>query len=258
MDKWWIMGDVHGDFKPIRSWYKRESLQNELNTNLIILGDFGANYFFNYRDIKFKRQLSKYKITYYVLRGNHEERPSILLDRDLKKEFWTRETVLTDDVCGSFIIEKEFPKIHYLEDVPFTYTLGGKQVLALPGAYSIDKEYRMKMGYSWFPHEQMSNDEMRNAWDWIIAGDKQFDYVISHTYPRVAEPLLADLFYIQTDQSLVDKTMENWMGNLLAEIKYDRWYMGHLHDTRNINAYKLTMLFSDPIPLGETASWICI
>lgn len=80
MNKIWITGDLHGRFQPVREFCESGRI-NATNTNyLIILGDFGGNYFFNYRDDDFKEKLlkysEKYNLTYFVIRGNHEERPA--------------------------------------------------------------------------------------------------------------------------------------------------------------------------------------
>ena len=44
---------------------------------------------------------------------------------------------------GEIYREKEFPRIEYLDDVPAKYEFSGYKTLAIPGAYSVDKWYRI-------------------------------------------------------------------------------------------------------------------
>ena len=76
------LGDIHGKWQTVRDFWNKYKENEELfilkeyNT-LILLGDAGLNYFFNYRDKETKEKLQKIPFTYFVIRGNHEERPSI-------------------------------------------------------------------------------------------------------------------------------------------------------------------------------------
>ena len=80
MNKIWITGDLHGRFQPVRDFCESGRIDPADTNYLIILGDFGGNYFFNRRDDEFKEKLlkynEKYNLTYFVIRGNHEERPA--------------------------------------------------------------------------------------------------------------------------------------------------------------------------------------
>ena len=57
MNKFYIMADPHGSFKPFRDFYNRikNTISAEDKITIIVLGDFGANFFFNYRDEDFKK-----------------------------------------------------------------------------------------------------------------------------------------------------------------------------------------------------------
>ena len=81
----YAIGDIHGDFKAVRDFVQRniqlhKNIANGDENVLICLGDFGGNYFFNHRDEDFKKKLAKYQFTYFVIRGNHEERPSKVME----------------------------------------------------------------------------------------------------------------------------------------------------------------------------------
>ena len=121
MQKIYLIGDIHGSFKPVRDFYQRHiplhrDINNDIDNVLICLGDFGGNFFFNHRDIEFKKKLGTYNLTYFVIRGNHEERPSICSAKNPDK--WH-----TEEFWGNTVyVENKFPYIKYaLDEVAFYY-----------------------------------------------------------------------------------------------------------------------------------------
>ena len=227
--KIYLMSDIHGDFKPVRDFWLRAKLKEKMTLNredqvLIITGDFGANFFFNYRDDNFKEKLGKYPFTYFVIRGNHEERP----ENCAKKypDNWHMETYFDNYVW----VENEYPYIKYALDEAAVYDIVGYKTLSLPGAYSVDKYKRLEMGWSWFKDEQMSDEEKEAAWNLIRENYSEFDLVLSHTCPIMYEP--TDLFLSCVDQSMVEKDMERFLGYVEYSIKYRAWCWGHYHQHR--------------------------
>ena len=159
--KWLLMGDIHADVGPIAYFYyhNKERLQLDdpnLTTRIILLGDVGANNFgdrstncLETQSMAFKTALSKLPFTYICLRGNHEARVSQMMKRN--PDAWEKK----EKYGGAIYVEKTFPKIEYLEDVPAIYYFNGYKTLSLPGAYSVDKEYRLKHGWPWYQEEQL-------------------------------------------------------------------------------------------------------
>ena len=241
MSKILICGDVHGDFRPIKALYEHEPLTE--NDVLIMLGDFGANYFFNHRDTEYKEELKKYKITYFIIRGNHEERPSICMENH--PEAWHMEEFWGNQVY----VENDYPYIKYALDMPANYEIPTAQgdvlkTLVLPGAYSVDKDYRIVNHWSWFPQEQCNEEEM--AAGTALAQSGTWDLVLSHTCPVIYEP--TDLFLSIIDQSTVDKTTERWLGEIEYHLDYKLWCWGHFHANRVYPQYEgkeKLMLFND-------------
>ena len=229
MSKILMCGDLHGNWKPIRDLYETMLKKQPLTKNdvLIILGDFSANFFFNHRDAEYKKKLGKYKITYFIIRGNHEERPSICMNKNPNawhmEEFWGNQVY----------VENDYPYIKYALDMPAKYEIPTAQgdpikTLVLPGAYSVDKYYRLQHGMTWFKNEQLTQQEM---WDGTeLASKAKWDLILSHTCPIAWEP--TDLFLSQIDQSTVDSTMERWLGNIEYKTDYTLWCFGHFHQTR--------------------------
>ena len=245
MNKILICGDLHGDWRPVKNLYQTMLKKQPLTENdvLIVLGDFGANFFFNHRDVEYKKKLGRYKIIYFIIRGNHEERPSICMNKNPNawhiEEFWGNKVY----------VENDYPYIKYTLDTPAKYEIPLIQektikTLILPGAYSVDKYIRLANNWSWFPQEQCNKEEM--AADINLAKSDTWDLVLSHTAPIIYEP--TDLFLSIVDQSTVDKTTERWLGEIEYNLNYNLWVFGHYHSLRIYPEYQgkqMLMLFND-------------
>ena len=263
----YVIGDIHGRFQPIRDFYQRNEEKinhtgrfNKENT-LILLGDSGMNYYLNERDKKFKQTLNDYPFTYFIVRGNHEERASNLAlanpDAWHIEEYWG----------GPVWVENEFPYIKYACDSPEVYHIpywtGNYNEMnkpeiktwtafVIPGAYSVDKEYRLLRGYSWFKDEQLTPVEMDSGLCDLEHLGYKCDLVLSHTCPCIFEP--TDLFLSFIDQTLVDKTMERYLGHIEFALDYKCWLWGHFHGFRDYprtDGKKKIMLYHEVINLNQ-------
>lgn len=248
-ENWFLIGDIHGEAAPIERFYQEEKEKLQLDAcknHIILLGDVGCNYSITgERDARFKRDLSKMPFTYICLRGNHEARVTTVMQQFPEK--WTT----ISKYGGTVYAEQEFPNIEYLEDVPAFYDFAGYKTFAVPGAYSVDKDYRLAMGWKWFPDEQLSEQEME-AGRILICEEKETDLVISHTCPIAYEP--TDLFIRGLKQSGVDKTMERYLGEVEVTLSYKRWVFGHFHSVRlypSDNGREKLMLFHTVVDLKK-------
>jgi 3-oxoacid CoA-transferase subunit A len=133
-----------------------------------------------------------------------------------------------------------YPNIYYALDKGGIYNIDGRKTLVIPGAYSVDKWYRLQQGWSWFPDEQLKPREMAALE--ILAAGQHFDLVLSHTCPYSKMP--TDLFLRGIDQSRVDNSMEFWMDQLIEKITYDIHCWGHFHADR-LEAPGCEMLFQE-------------
>lgn len=221
----YLIGDIHGNESPIRNFYNNhiKGTPREQEENwLICLGDFGALYYFDYRDKNLKRDLCKYPFKYFVIRGNHEERAS---NRALIEPVLWEKVKCFGNTC---LRQPAFPNIYYAKDEGGIYYINGRKTLVVPGAYSVDKYYRQMRGWSWFPNEQLTPREMVDLES--MAAGQYFDLVLSHTCPYIYRP--TDLFLNCIDQSSVDNSMEFWMDQLNEKITYHVWCWGHYHADR--------------------------
>ena len=238
-----VMGDIHGRWEPIRDFYNKnkEKLNlDETENYMILLGDAGFNYFLTDRDRGIKGKLSKLPFTYFVIRGNHEERPSILAEKN--RDRWTVEYFWNNGIY----VEKDFPNIKYAVDSISVYNIEGYKTLIIPGAYSVDKFFRIMNGAQWFEHEQLNTREIQLGREVIQDYNNKFDLVLSHTCPCIFEP--TDLFLSVVDQSTVDKTMERFLDEVEFGLDYRAWMWGHYHAFRDYprdDGKKKLMLYND-------------
>ena len=266
-----VCGDIHGRYDPIERFYNKykDTINFSRETDCIIfLGDVGFNYYGGRRDDKFKTKMSSFPFTYFCIRGNHEMRPSSVIVKNPAE--WRMEPFFGDYVY----VERDFPYIKYAMDVPAVYNipylentvapfhdnlteqdgyipaqkLSFYKTLVLPGAYSVDKYYRLQNGWAWFKDEQMSEKEMVLADSLIAENHYNFDIILSHTCPINYEP--TDLFLSQINQSTVDKTMERYLGEIESKIDYKLHLFAHFHNFRiypKNNDKQTIMLFNKEV-----------
>lgn len=217
----WITGDTHGNFSWLPDWCKKHDTTRQ--DALIILGDAGIMYYGQKkaREIMLKEFIAKQPITLLCVRGNHEARPANYTSTCF--EIWGDDPVVED----GWYFEFEYPNIKYLADGTI-FDLNGKRCLAIGGAYSIDKEYRLLMGWRWFADEELTDEEMCNILDKI--DHQSFDYVFTHTCPEAWQP--TDLFINSIDQSKISKRMEQFLTTVSEIINFKHWYFGHFHAHR--------------------------
>lgn len=195
-----------------------------------------------------KKYLESLPISFVLVKGNHDQRPSHKLCDECH--------VVDPCISGSFLVDKEFPSILYPQMFG-SYKILGKPSFIIGGAYSVDKWYRLQMyeqgyhNYRWFPDEQLSPAEVAACRNEIH--DKMphdgYEYIFTHTCPLKYEPY--DKFLTSIDQTQVDKTMENFFGDLDSTIRYKKWFCGHYHVDRESLDGKVHLMYNDVILLGD-------
>ena len=214
----YVTGDKHGDFRSVFSFcQKYNTSQKDI---LIILGDAGINYYLDKNDYELKDELKSLPITLFCIHGNHEERPENIKSYKTKK--------FHDGI------------VYFAKDAEI-YNFNGKRTLVIGGAYSVDKDYRLLMGYNWFQSEQPSQETKEKIKNIIENKNNKIDIILSHTCPYKYLPYEAFLSFI--DQSNVDKSTELFLNYLEENTNYKKWYLGHYHINKRID--KIVFLFDD-------------
>jgi len=221
-----ITGDTHGQFDSVKTFCERfETTKKDI---LIILGDVGINYYGNKRDIKLKEELSNLPITLFCIKGNHENYAGNISSY---REF--------DYMGGKVFIEQEYPNLIFAKDGE-VYNINGKKTIVIGGAYSVDKHYRLSMGYKWFSDEQPSEKTKKYVEGQLERENWEVDVVLSHTCPVSYEPI--EWFLSFVDQDTVDKSTEKWLDAIEKRLTYKKWYCGHFHGEKTHN--KLEFMFN--------------
>ena len=125
----YITGDTHGDMNRIVRFCERmETSQEDI---MIILGDVGLNYYGDSRDRRNKEKVANLPITLFCIHGNHERRPTTIVEYKLQE--WNG---------GKVWVEEAYPNILFAKDGEI-YDIAGMKTIVIGGAYSVDKFYRL-------------------------------------------------------------------------------------------------------------------
>lgn len=230
----YITGDIHGSPRRLKLFFLAPNGQGgaqEPGDIMIILGDAGFNYSGDEDDRAAKAVLHRYgnRTEYLCVHGNHEMRPQGI------PSYHEREWH-----GGIVYVEDEFPNLLFAKDGE-VYEIGGRKCLVIGGAYSVDKEYRLLAGAPWFADEQPDARIKSRVEAQLRARAYRIDAVLSHTCPRKYEPVEA--FLGGLDQSLIDKSTEDWLDEIEERLTYKRWYCGHYHIEKSID--RLRFLYED-------------
>lgn len=229
----YITGDTHRDFARIQEFC--EFAQTSQDDIMVILGDAGINYYLDETDINLKNELSEYPITFFCIHGNHEESPS---------EIDTYEEIEWQG--GIAYAEPEYPNLIFAKDGEI-YDFDGKKAMAIGGAYSIDKGYRLHNGMQWFETEQPDDTIMSFVENQLDKLKWKIDYIFSHTAPLKYEP--TDVFIPGLNQENVDKTTEKWLDKIEDKLDYKHWFLGHYHTDRYEG--RVSIMFEEIEELSE-------
>lgn len=261
----YVTGDTHGRFDHLYNLQKDDFFKKE--DILIILGDSGINYYCHqiYKDtgkpvkqillqepelnenIIYKEEGTAKTIkktlkqilpcTIFCIHGNHEARANKV--KGYKEKEWNG---------GMVYYQPGFENLLFAKDGEI-YDIEGKKYIAIGGAYSVDKEYRILLRYNWFPDEQPSDESKERVEKKLEENNWKIHGVLSHTCPYNYEP--RELFLAQVDQSKVDESTERWLQTIDDRLDYNVWYFGHFHGYKQIDTSTdtrkstMTMLFHE-------------
>lgn len=227
----YVTGDTHGNFKWLVEFCK-EMPHLTRDDVMIILGDAGFNYFDDVRDMSNKVGMATLPITIFCIHGNHEMRPTSV--EGYHEQEWRGGIVYMQD---------DYPNILFAKDGE-VFDLDGKSAVAIGGAYSVDKHYRLAHGYRWFEDEQPSAEIKQAVENKLATMEWQVDTVLSHTCPAKCIP--TEVFIDGIDQSTLDNSTEEWLDTIEGRLQYRRWFCGHYHTEKTIG--KLQFFYKTILP----------
>ena len=221
----YITGDKHGDYDQVIEFcYKNNTSKADI---MIVLGDAGINYYLDSKDYTLKNHLKELPITLFCIHGNHEERPYNIAG--YKSKIFNN---------GIVYYEENYPNILFAKDGE-VYDFNGLSTLVIGGAYSVDKYYRLALGYNWYeseqPNEKIKNDVRKT----LKKYNNKIDVILSHTSPFKYMPY--EVFLENVNQLDVDKSTEEFLDEIENNTQYQKWYYGHYYTDKQVDKIRFMM-----------------
>lgn len=227
-----VTGDTHRtlDIKKIDEESFPEQKLLTRDDMLIIAGDFGGVWTGDDGDDEILSMHDNRTYTTLFVGGNHENYDAIY---KYPVEMWNGGKIhrIRDNV------------IHLMNGQVFT--LEGRKFFVMGGATSVDKIWREE-GVSWWPQEEPSEEEFREAFDNLAKVQNKVDYIITHTLP---EKVRNKVFSVYSDFLNYDSGVEKFLNLIIENIYYDKWFSGHIHIDREFPEYKIRILYNGVVKL---------
>ena len=119
------------------------------------------------------------------------------------------------------------------------FTIADKTVFTFGGGLSIDRIYRTS-GLTWWPQEEPSESECREAMDNLESHHFQIDYIVTHAGP---ESIVRNENNSAHNLLRLDCQAEKFLDIVLESTKYKHWFCGHYHFDMEIPNRKLSVLY---------------
>ena len=245
----YITGDTHSDFRRFSRRVFPEQADMTKEDYVIIAGDFGGIWY-SLEDSIHQRmerynldELDDRSFTTLFIPGNHEN-----YDRLMSDEFPVEE-------WNGVMVKKIRPSILMLMRGEM-YNIDGAKIFAFGGASSHDvsdgildssdpdwrkkakdlerrgKYYFRVKGLSWWPAELPTEEEMLHGLDVLDTNNWKTDFVITHCAPSSTQALLG--FH-------GNDCLTRYLDEVHARLDYRKWFFGHYHDNRNMNAQDILL-----------------
>lgn len=223
----YVTGDTHGEMQRFHSPKIRKLKKGD---TLIICGDFGFLWDGGKTEEKNLKKLANKKYIILFLDGTHEN----------------------FDLLGKYPIEEwNGGKVQHIGGNLYhllrgqVYEIEGKKIFAFGGGESGDKEMRVA-AKKWWPCELPSIGEMHEGVDNLRKYQFDVDYIVTHEPPPGADFTSTGLKAANHNQ------LEAYLGQLMKQTKYKKWFFGSEHIDRKIT-YKHFAVFSDVVSVDDVA-----
>lgn len=234
-----ITGDTHGNHDLDKMTMRQFPKQKDLTSDdyLIICGDFGCvweggksdNYWLKWHDDK--------NYTTLFVDGNHENH-TLLNQYDV--EMWNGGKV-----------HRIRPNVYHLMRGQ-VFEIEGKKIFTMGGANSTDKIHR-KENVSWWAAEEISQEDMEEAYKNLEKVDYEVDYIITHTVSRIFKEYTYSRFM---NNLRGESQTERYLDDIYNKVYYTYWFNGHWHIDENFLEEKQYSLYQNIVnPAEECKVW---
>lgn len=241
----YITGDCHSDFVRFNKENFPEQTEMTKDDYVIICGDFGGVWNV---DEESKREtwwldwLEGRSFTTLFVDGNHEN-------------FDRLYAYLVEEWKGGKVHKIRPSVIHLMRGQ--IYQIDGKKIFTFGGASSHDisggilepndPEYKAKkkeldQGWlpyrinhiSWWAQELPSENEMEEGLKNLSLHENKVDFIVSHCCSSGTQALLGGGLF-------TPDVLTNYLEQIRQTIKFKKWFFGHYHDNKNVNAEEILL-----------------
>lgn len=213
-----ICGDFGLPFLPSDTWPETEFIPNKYDRH----GRKNYQYWIKW--------LSERPYTVLWLDGNHDNHP-----------FWQEQE--TAEWNGGLVnIHPAAENVIHLKRGEY-YEICGHTFWVMGGAQSHDREYRTE-GYSWWPEEIPSYQEMQHGMDTLEAHGWKVDFILTHTMPQ---SLLAPVL----DCDYEPEPTRTYFDQVYQRTEFQYWYCGHFHEEIDSPECRIRVIYNDVVRLAQ-------
>jgi predicted phosphodiesterase len=208
----YLFGDLHGEITRFQKKYFGHSGVKK-SDQVIVLGDFGIPFTMYHEtasnsDLSKLNDLSRRKYDVLYLDGNHDNHQYI--------------NSLPSEIKYGNSVHTLAPGLYHLKR-GLIYQIDGKSLLTIGGGLSIDKAMR-RAHISWWPEEELSDDEIKTIEESLKAVNYEVDYVLTHTPPqRIIREIIG------SGGTLYEDKTSTYFDSLRSVLKFKAWFFGHMH-----------------------------
>ncbi len=241
----YITGDCHGNFERFNASIFPEQKDMTKDDYVIICGDFGGVW---NKDKESKTEtmvldwLDCKPFTTLFVCGNHEN--------------FDRLNAFPTEVWNGGKVHRIRPSVLHLMRGQ-VFELSGKRIFTFGGASSHDidggilelddpdyskkkkvldkgtKPYRINH-LSWWKEELPSEEEMDEGRRNLLKYDNAVDFIVTHCCSTSTEALISHGVY-------KPDVLTDYLEEIRQNVKFKKWFFGHYHDNRNVNAEEILL-----------------
>ena len=241
----YITGDCHQGFSRFNTENFPEQKEMTKDDFVIICGDFGGVWNKDKEDkteTHLLNWLDSKSFTTLFVDGNHEN-------------FDRLNSYPVDEWNGGKVHKIRNSVIHLMRGQVFTiegntfFTFGGASSHDIDGGIlepddsnlkekirELDRDwisYRINH-YSWWKEELPSEEEMEEGRKNLEVHDNKVDFIVTHCCSSSTQVLLAGPMY-KPDIATA------YLEEIRQKVRFKKWFFGHYHDNRNINAEEILL-----------------
>jgi DNA repair exonuclease SbcCD nuclease subunit len=156
------------------------------------------------------------------------------------------------DLLNSYSIEQWYGgKVHQINNSLIhlmrgqVFNIGDYRIFTFGGAISSDQEYR-KEHLTWWPEERPTDAEYQEGLSNLERHGWEVDFVITHTCPSSALPLINTLF----DKSKNADEITEYLEQIHRKLRYKHWYFGHFHQDHQLDDQQ-TIVYHKVLKIGS-------